>query len=195
MKQIALLLFIHLSVICMGQKSNAPLSKTNYLPYKTIRLSEGYKLTFETNDELRAVRLTGGSIDTILYTRKKNVSERDFGCLMADYTQYFVIYYGSDVDRPWLRIYKKDSGALILTGLNAEIDSINHTFYAVSVDEKKNLCLFDGNSGKLEYFSPPKTPCLWWFECIISKKLTEKDLTIEYATYGNKRETKVYQRK
>jgi hypothetical protein len=189
MKIVFLILFLLIETICIGQKQNKPDSFSGAIPYDTIQLTKGYTLRYATKQDINLLRLTGPAIDTILYS----CNSRSYsGRLEADFDDYFVLYW--DGIPPGMRIIKKENGSCIVNDVGIDVDTTNKIVYYLNFSNK-HICLFFPTTGRTEeYPQPINVPCLWWPQCIISKKLDEKNLTLVYAGKKNTKLTRVYPR-
>ena len=192
MKIIYVIFISHFWSVCFCQglvdKSNAV-----SVPYKTINLKNEYSLVYGASSTKRDIRLVGPDVDTIIRVRDIRASDKLLGTVWADFDNYFVLFIGEG-ERGGVEIYQKQWGRNVIKGMSLDIDTINGIVYYIDTNKNRELGIFDAATGKNELFSAPNTPCLWWFECLTSKKLTATELIIEYAGWNNKRQQKIYTR-
>jgi hypothetical protein len=175
------------------QNGNVALLSQTSIPYNTINLKKGYQLIFATTDKSQILRLIGPTVDTVLKTINIKASYKNLGTLGADLGDDFAIVY--DVSTfPSVEIFNKEKGEIIITGISLDVDTINDRVFYIDLKNQRKLGLFDAKTKNIELFNPIHTHCLWWFECIISKSLTDKDLTIDYVGLNNYKERKIYVR-
>lgn len=182
----------HLWALCSAQQINSHSVSPSPIPYDTIFLKKGYRLIFSTTVESRLLRLIGPNVDTVISKMNIKSSEKELGWMKADYDDYFVLYVGYDEEWPWIRIFKKEKGELVLQGRVLDFDTMKNIVLYVDVQNQRKLGLFDINKKQIELFNPPNTPCGFWWQCLYSKSISEKELTLEYAVLNGKREKKVY---
>jgi len=180
-----IILFLSLSLFCANsraQNKSAAEDKGIHIPYDTIHLKKGYLLVFEKTDLHRYLRLKGPSVDTIIRQINIKAPESNLGYIDMDHDSYFALlgemaYLGIS-----MQLFQKATGKKILDGCIIEKDTIQKIVYYAEWDGDRKQCIFHTETMKVEMFPSPKTSCSWWWDCLVSKKITDTELTIEYYT-------------
>lgn len=192
--KINILIFLCLiSTLSFSQIHTAPKSFDRAIPYDTVYLQQDCRLIFAMNSDYRFIRLIGHTVDTVIALINSKASEVNLGKLKVDFGDCFALYW--DVSTfPTVSVFNKSDGKLILTGISIDIDTAHQRVFYIDLVQQRKLGMFDSMTKKIELFAAPVVPCLWWFDCMASKVLTEKELTITYVDKNNKKITKVYPR-
>jgi len=186
------LLFSLACTLSFAQVHKAPKSFAGAIPYDTIYLQNNCRLIFAMNNEYRFIRLLGPAVDTVIHSINSKAPEPYLGKFEADFGDCFALYW--DQSFPYVRVFNKADGRLFVQGVSIEIDTIHHRIFYVDIDHQREFGIFDAITKKIELFPAIATPCLWWFECIVSQELTEKELTLTYMDKNNRKLRKVYPR-
>ncbi|HZV70914.1 MAG TPA: hypothetical protein VFG10_15265 [Saprospiraceae bacterium] len=194
--RISLTIFIfHILGLCAAQQHRVDLDTTGSVPYNTVILKNNYKLIYSTTDNSRFLRLTGPTIDTAIMSKNIKAPKSLFGWLQQDFEDYFMMYSEySDYSDTTVRVYRKHNGKHLFFGRFLDIDKQYNVLLFVDWKDDFKIGLFDLNTMKIELFKPPPTACNFWWDCLVSIDLMEKELIVEYATLNMKREKKVYPR-
>jgi hypothetical protein len=165
-----------------------------HVPYDTIHLKNGYLLIKEKNDSHKFLRLKGPTVDTIIQQINNKALERNLGQIAMDHDEYFALVGELTHLGLGMQVFLKSTGKRFLDGCIIEKDTIQNIVYFAEWKDDHTQCIFDMETMKIELFSPPKTSCLWWWDCLVSKKITDAELTIEYYVPPNNKVKKTYKR-
>ncbi len=167
-------------------------SQVPVVPYDTVYLKGGDRLIFETTDLTRQIRYKSETADTLIRSLNIKSPIINLGRLAGDFDDYVVLV--SDNYVQGIFAFHKPEGKQVFRGVSIEVDTLHGLIYYIDREREKQLALFNIQNGKTEYFDAVDAPCHHWYECITARKLSEKELVLEYIGPDNVRMKKVYPR-
>lgn len=162
------------------------------VPYDTVYLKGGDRLTYETTDLTRQIRYISEKKDTLIRSLNIKSPIINLGRLAGDFDQYVILV--SDNTVPGIFAYHKPDGKPVFRGVNIDVDTVHGLIYYIDREREDQLALFHTQDGTTEYFEATVAPCHHWYECITGKTLNENELILEYFGPDNVRMKKVYPR-
>ena len=165
-----------------AQNKIATENKGIHIPYDTIFLKKGYILILEKTEFHRYLRLKGPSVDTIINQISIKAPENYLGHIGMDHDSYFALLQEATYLGISMQLFLKTNGKQFLDGCIIDKDTIQNIVYFAEWKDDQKQCIFQTETMKVEVFPPPKTSCRWWWDCLVSKKITDTELTIEYYT-------------
>ncbi len=190
MRYITLFLLSTLWFGVFGQIDKSGETLTFTLPYQVSELKNGYRLVVLTAAEERTLRLVGADMDTLLHRISIREDINDLGFVVADIDSFFIVQY----PHAGMKIYSKQSGAMISEGRFIEKDAVHDIVYFVDVKKENHLAVYDLKKKRIEWFEAPDNAGSSWYTRIGKKQIGDDYLIIWYILADNTLKKKYYAR-